>query len=294
MPHPVLFFWRLRIGKAPRVPLTHVSACRKAVIPAAGVGARMRPITKTVPKELFPAGARPVLQVVLEEAVASGLTHVCIVTRPGKEALRHYLTAGVPEPALDGLLAACEIDWVVQREPGGLGDALLQARDWVGDEPFAMLIPDQLFHGEPPAARQILDRWRPGAGVWSSLVALPRDELPFFPGARGLRVSEAGEPGVVRVEGLATEEETRAAFEGEPREWRAFGRTLFSPEVFRYLGPEYKNPVTGEVDLAKTFDACTREVPHYAVRLQGEAFDLGTFAGYYHFLPRLWELQSRH
>lgn len=252
----------------------------------------MRPITKSVPKAMLPVGRKPVLQWVVEEAVSAGLAEVGIVVRPGEKTIRRYFTADGREPGLDDLLAACRITWLEQAAPGGLGDALLQAAGWVGDEPFAMLIPDQLFHGERPAIGQVLDRWQPGPAVWSSMVRIPRAELPYFPGACGF----VTEPGVAapltRIERLATEAETEAAFRGRPEEWRGFGRTLFSPEVFRYLGPGYRSPANGEVDLAQTFAAYTNEVPHFGVRLEGEAFDLGTWEGYYRYLPRLWELEA--
>lgn len=269
----------------------------KAVIPAAGLGSRMLPVTKGVPKELLPAGGKPAIQHVVEEAVASGIRQICVVLREGKEGVRDYFVR--PQPAehkrgpaveeLEALVARCELTFVRQGEPRGLGDALLQAREFVGRDSFVMMIPDQLARATPPATRQLARHRRPGdPAVWSSLVRLPQAERDFFPGARGFETGPAGAGGVLELGRLLGEEETRAAYAGADHELRGFGRTIYPPEVFDHLGRDYENPETGEVDLARTFEALTGRVAHRGVVLDGEFFDLGTFAGYYRYAPLLW------
>ena len=271
----------------------------KAVIPAAGFGTRMLPVTKSVPKEMLPAGRKPMLQHAVEEAAEAGVREVCVVIRPGKEIIRDYFTptgarsAGDARLAeLEALLARCELTFVSQPRPTGLGDALLRAREFVGGEPFLMLVPDQLMRAPAGAAAQLLARWRPGAAIWSSLLRLPKEEARFFVGARGV-VYEERAPGLVEISGLLTEEETRSAHEGLDYEVRGFGRTIFPPEVFDYLGGEFADPQTGEVDLLRTFEATRGALRNYGVWLEGEPFDLGTFDGYYHYLPKLWGSESR-
>jgi len=271
----------------------------RAVIPAAGFGSRMLPITKGLPKELLPVGRKPMLQHVVEEAVASGVKEICIVIREGKEVIRDYFCLKYPAGRkgddgmveLEKLVANCALTFVVQSQPLGLGDALLQARDFVGKESFVMMIPDQLMSSAVPATAQLLQHWRPGPAIWSSLLHLPKEEQPFFVGARGVEYKE-GASGEMVISRLRTEAETRRAHQGLDYEVRGFGRTIFPPEIFDYLGPEFANPQTGEVDLLGTFEEWTKELEVFGIWLEGEPFDLGTFQSYHRYLPRLWELEQ--
>jgi UTP--glucose-1-phosphate uridylyltransferase len=266
----------------------------KAVIPAAGLGSRMLPITRSIPKEMLPVGRKPMVHHVVEEAAASGLKQICIVIREGKEVIRDYFDPKIATgksfetvAELETLVTACELTFVFQQQPRGLGDALLQARDFVGTESFVMMIPDQLLLGPRPAAAQLLNHWRPGAAIWSSLMRLPKEERSYFTGARGVEYQEIN-TGEVLINRLRTEDETLAAHEGLDYEVRGFGRTIFPPEIFEYLGPSFADPQSGEVDLLKTFEKCTAKLKVFGVWLEGKPFDLGTFPSYYHFLPRLW------
>jgi UTP--glucose-1-phosphate uridylyltransferase len=272
----------------------------KAVIPAAGLGTRMLPITKSIPKEMLPAGRKPLLQLVVEEAVSSGLSRICVVVRRGKEVIRDYFSAG-PRRAenwdahleeLEQLLARCELTFVEQRSPRGLGDALLEARDFVGADSFVMMIPDQLMLSGVPATRQLLERCDEEAGIWTSLVKLPVRERRFFAGARGFEFERAPGADTFLMGRIQTEDETRAAYRAFDYELRGFGRTVYPPEIFDYLGAEFINPASGEVDLLKTFEKCAERVRHRGALLDGEACDLGTFEGYYHYLPRILERQA--
>ncbi|HEY3039006.1 MAG TPA: sugar phosphate nucleotidyltransferase [Pyrinomonadaceae bacterium] len=271
----------------------------KAVIPAAGLGSRMLPITKSVPKEMLPVGHKPMIQHVVEEAAASGIKQVCVVIREGKEIIKNYFSLKEPFGAkrdesiaeLEALTVACELTFVFQKQPLGLGDALLQARHFVGTQPFVMMIPDQLMSGGTPATSQLLKHWRPGATIWSSLLRLSKKERPYFVGARGVEYEERG-TGEVAISRLRTEEETRRAHVDLQHEVRGFGRTIFPPEIFAYLGQDFANPETGEVDLLKTFAKCTQEVEVVGIWLEGEPFDLGSFQSYYRYLPKLWEFEQ--
>jgi UTP--glucose-1-phosphate uridylyltransferase len=266
----------------------------KVVIPAAGFGTRMSPLTSYVPKEMLPVGRKPMIQHAVEEARASGLRRICIVIRDGKEIIQDYFCLHNPEShkrdanidELEELVASCELSFVYQREPLGLGDALLQAREFVGGDPFVMMVPDQLMLSDVPASLQLVRRWSPGPHVLSSLIRLPKEEAAFFAGARGVEAEREGGSGELIVGRLRSEEETRAAYRDSAYELRGFGRTVYPPEIFDYLGPDFVNPRTGEVDLWKTFQALAGEIAHRAVVLEGEPLDLGTFEGYYRYLPR--------
>lgn len=279
-----------------RAKIFTVVDVRKAIIPAAGLGSRMLPITKSVPKEMLPVGRKPMIQHVVEEARASGLKKICIVIREGKEIIRDYfcpahtrvykLNESVYE--LEKLVADCEVTFVYQKRPLGLGDALLQAREFVGDEAFVMMVPDQLMLSEVPASLQLIRRWQPGAHILSSLLRLPKPDVPFFAGARGVVVERENEATELTISGLQSEAETKVAYRHSTHELRGFGRTVYPPEIFDYLGTDFINPRTGEVDLWKTFQACAGRIAHRAIVLEGEPVDLGTFEGYYHYLPRFW------
>jgi UTP--glucose-1-phosphate uridylyltransferase len=273
---------------------------QKAVIPAAGLGFRMLPITSVVPKEMLPVARKPMIQHLVEEAALSGIKQICIVIREGKEVIRDYFNlekaARVNSPEsmteLETLTTACDLTFVFQKQPLGLGDALLQARHFVEKDSFVMMIPDQLLSGTTPATLQLLRHWRPGPAIWSSLLRLPKEERPFFVGARGVEYEETAN-GQVAINRLRTEEETRRAYADLAYEVRGFGRTIFPPQIFDYLGPEFANDETGEVDLLKTFERCTAELPIFGTFLEGEPFDMGTFQSYYRYLPKLWELSKK-
>jgi UTP--glucose-1-phosphate uridylyltransferase len=269
----------------------------KAVIPAAGRGTRMMPISRAIPKEMFAVGRKPMIQYIVEEAIQSGLRELCIVIREGKEIIREYFAVNGSSRELNPyvmelgtLLAKCELTFVFQKDQLGLGDALAKARDFVGGEPFVMMIPDQLIVGRKPATAQLLEHYKPGA-VFSSLLRLPKSERRFFAGARGVDYRKISEREVT-ISRLLNEEETRKIHVELDYEVRGFGRTIFPPEIFDYLGPEFTNPETGEIDLLKTFESCARDLEIRGLWLEGEPFDLGTFQGYYRYLPRLWELQE--
>jgi UTP--glucose-1-phosphate uridylyltransferase len=273
----------------------------KAVIPAAGLGSRMLPITKGVPKEMLPVGRKPMIQHVLEEASRSGLKRICIVIREGKEVIRDYFCLRRPEAhkrdasidELEQLVEGLELSFVYQERPQGLGDAIFQARDFVGDDPFVMMIPDQLMLSQIPAALQLTRGFSEASSIRSSLLRLPKGEVSYFAGARGVEVErEERGSGELVISRLQTEEETRAAYGEKAYELRGFGRTLYPPEIFDYLGRDFINPRTGEVDLWKTFQAAAGKIEHRGVILEGEPLDLGTFQGYYRYLPRF--LESNH
>lgn len=275
----------------------------KAIIPAAGFGSRMLPLTKSVPKEMLPVGRKPMIQHVVEEAVASGLREICIVIREGKEIIRDYFYApyavtGKRDPNLDDLerlMAQCELTFVYQQRPAGVGDALLAARDYVGSNPFVMLIPDQVMLSERPATLQLISRWTPEeeeAVIWTSLVRLSKEETPFFYSSRGFEFEpeEEGSPDM-RMGRILSVEQTRERYRNQNYEVRGFGRTIYPPEIFEYLGEDFVDERTGEVDLLKTFQKATERLGHRGVLLEGVPVDLGVFESYYRYLPGFWEAQ---
>jgi hypothetical protein len=146
------------------------------------------------------------------------------------------------------------------------------------------MIPDQLMLAKVPAAKQLVNHWRPGPHILSSLLQLTKGEVAFFAGARGVDYVERD--GQIVIKGLQTEDETRIRYRDHSFELRGFGRTVYPPQIFDYLGPEFANPRTGEVDLWKTFEAIADVIENRAVVLEGQPMDFGTVAGYRHYVER--------
>jgi UTP--glucose-1-phosphate uridylyltransferase len=269
------------------------SQVKKAVIPAAGLGTRMRPLTGGAPKEMLPVGGKPMIHHAVQEALAAGLEEICIVIREGKEVIRRYFEEGLCEAGrsstsdtLKELRARGRIVFVYQAAPRGIGDAMLCAREFVGSAPFALIIPDQLFVGRVAPIAQLAMKELPTGAVISSLIIIPISERPYFPGTRGfVYKSNVTQGDAVVITGITGND--RAGRTGTAP---GFGRTIYPPDVFRFLGADFADGRTGEVDLLKTFQSLLVEVPNYGVFLEGEAFDLGTVAGYRHFQPRLRHL----
>ena len=153
-----------------------------------------------------------------------------------------------------------------------------------------MVIPDQLMQGDSSATSQLIRDEVLPATIRSSLARISKQEVAFFPGARGFNFEYKTSSKLLIMGEFQTEEETHARFNHLDYEILGFGRTIFPAEIFDYLGEEFTNPVTGEVDLAKTFAKCALSLQHEGVLLDGEVVDLGTFESFHHYLPRFSEV----
>lgn len=271
-----------------RAPVRKVDqVLRKAVIPAAGLGRRMSSLTGGAPKEMLPLAGRPIIHHVVQEAIDAGMVEICIVIHRSKDEIRRYFESDTPEAcqaqrAVEKLRSKCKIVFAYQAEPRGIGDAVLCAKEFVGDESFAFLVPDQLFIGRPGAILQLTSKKLPANAVVSSLIRIPASEVEYFPGARAFVCeSDASQSGVMVVTGIEPAECASYA-----PALRGLGRAIYPPEVFESLDARFADTRTGEIDLLKTFRALLAVVPSYAVLLEGEAFDLGTPEGYCYFRGR--------
>ena len=263
---------------------------RKAVVPAAGLGTRLLPATKSVPKEMLPVVDRPVLHYVLEEALGAGLDDVLLVTGRGKRAVEDYFDHA-PE-----LAAALEADgkadragsigvvpdggrvhYVRQREPLGLGDAVLHARSHVGGASFCVLLGDSLLAPDAPAelARLIRAHEETGAPV-VALEPVPRAETP----RRGIvRLADGAEEATpdapVRITGFVEKPDPADA----PSRLSVAARYVLGPQIFPLL--ERTEPgVGGEIQLTDALDALARRRPVYGLRIRGRRYDIGNLADY--------------
>ena len=253
---------------------------RKAVIPAAGLGTRILPATKAIPKELLALVDRPMIQYVVEEAAGAGIEEVVIVTSPGKQALvdhfspapelEHALEVKGKQELLDAVRATttiARVTFVTQDEPLGLGHAVLCARDAVGAEPFAVLLPDELFFG-PQLVRALIDRHdRLGASV-IAVMEMPAEEISNY----GVVDPEPVDEDVVRVKRFVEKPTATEA----PSNLGSVGRYVLTPDVFDTL--EATKPGSGgEIQLTDgidALDAC------YAHVYRGPRRDAGRPLGY--------------
>lgn len=252
----------------------------------------MRPLSSVLPKEMLPLGREPIIQLAVEEAIAAGIHEICIVIRREKEIIRDYLLKGAfqgPDGVVRSHLQSCKLTFAYQKRRDGLGGALGAARPFVGNDPFLMIIPDQLLlSARASASRQLLSQYKfDRPVVLSSMVKVPKKEVEYFRGSRGFAI-EAEKVSYRRplpISEVHSEARTRRSFVNLPYEIRGFGRTVFPAAIFAYLGRGFINPRTAEMDLSRTFKEFPKKIPHYGCLLKGQACDLGTFAGYYHYLP---------
>ena len=252
---------------------------KKAVIPAAGLGTRFLPVTKSVPKELLPILDRPMLQYVVEEAAEGGVEEVIIVTAPGKEGIASYFQ---PSPALErrlsengeqGLLdkvlhasRIAKVSFVIQEEALGLGHAVLTAREAVGDEPFVVILPDDIVHHSPGVVAQmaaIFDRTQ--AGV-VAVEPMPWETVHNY----GVVDAVPAGDGLHQVRGLVEKPPREEA----PSNLSIVGRYILPPEIFDCL--ERTRPgAKGEIQLTDGMLLLLESAELYAYEFQGIRYDGG-------------------
>lgn len=222
-----------------------------ALVPCAGLGTRLRPLTRVVPKELLPYGGQTMIDRLLAELAEAGMEQAVIILRRDKEIVRQHLSES-PLP----------LEFVYQDQPRGLADALRAAAPAVKGAPFLMALPDQQVSLN--ASRQLVDHYS-GQASLSAAVLVPEAERDYFPGAVTFQVE--GEGPVFRVTGLAA-----------PGAWRAIGRTVYAAEFLAHIPAE-----SGEDQLGRSFASYLRQGQHGLIRLTGRPADLGTMAGYRYY-----------
>lgn len=236
-----------------------------ALVPCAGLGTRLLPMTRVVPKELLPYGDRPLMEHVLEELHDAGIRRVVLVVRPDKDLLRLHLAE--PYPFEDrahcpsGVPPGMEVRFAEQPRADGFAGALHAARPLV-DEPFLLVFPDQIMAG---ASRQLCDAWT-GEDSLSSVVRLGVPDRMYFEGARSLELR--GEGPLFEVVGVSDADS----------ELRGFGRTILKPTFFACLEDD-----PADAGFGRAFTRFLATGVHRALLLQGSPADLGTRAGYRHY-----------
>lgn len=256
---------------------------RKVVIPAAGIGSRFLPATKVVAKELFPLIDRPLIHWVVDEAVASGLSDLILVTARGKSAIEDYFDI---DSELENLLEnrkdtqkletirrisrMVKVSAVRQKEPLGLGHAVLCAMDLVGDEPFAVMLPDDIMDGSPPCLSQLLSVYaRTGKSV-IAVQEVPEDQTHKY----GIISGREIEPGLFHLDSFVEKPAPGTA----PTNYAAIGRYILTSDVFPLLLSQERG-VGGEIQLTDALNGLAREKALQGVVFKGIRHDAGDKLG---------------
>jgi len=257
---------------------------RKAVFPAAGLGTRFLPATKASPKEMLPLVDKPLIQNVVEEAVNSGIESIVIVTGRGKTAiedhfdisfeLEHLLRERGKEKVLKQVRAISEmvnISYVRQREALGLGHAVLQAKDSVGNEPFAVMLSDDIVDSEVPALKQMLEVYEKYDAPVIGTMQVVGEAISRFGVIDAKEVSN----GVFKIDGMVE----KPPFAEAPSDLAIIGRYILTPDIFHEL--EDTTPGSGgEIQLTDAMRSLLNKRPFYALRIQGTRHDAGDKLGF--------------
>ena len=257
---------------------------RKAVFPVAGLGTRFLPATKAIPKEMLPIIDRPLIQYAVDEAREAGIEQLIFVTGRGKTSIvEHFDTAFELEATMAGrgksldVLDATRIQpgnlvTVRQQVPLGLGHAIWCARAIVGDEPFAIFLPDELMIGTPGCMKQMVEAYNEVGGNLISVLEVPEDEVSSYGVIKpGARIS----PWLTEVTGLV--EKPRR--EDAPSNLIISGRYILQPEVMRTLESQGKG-AGGEIQLTDAMARMIGDQPFHAVTFAGRRYDCGSKAGF--------------
>src|SRR5215472_687594 len=261
---------------------------RKAVFPVAGMGTRFLPATKAIPKEMLPVVDKPVIQYAVEEAKEAGIEQFIFVTGRGKHVIEDHfdhayeleslLTAREKTKELDSLLESLpptgSVSFTRQQKPLGLGHAVWCARHLVGDEPFAVLLPDDLLVGTPGALAQMIEAYnKVGGGVIVAAEEKPVDELSRY----GVFAIGAARGNTTEVKGVVEKPKPKDA----PSRLCVIGRYILQPEVFAELDKREKG-AGGEIQLTDSMARLIGRMPFHAVTTDCARYDCGDKVGFLH------------
>ena len=256
----------------------------KVVIPAAGLGIRFLPATKAQPKEMLPVVDKPAIQYVVEEAVESGMTDIIIITGRGKRAiedhfdksyeLEHKLRESGNSEALaevQRIASMADIFYIRQKEQLGLGHAILMAKKHVGNEPFAVMLGDDIVVGEKPCIGQLVDAFDDLGSSVVGVEQVPRSKLHRYGVIKGKRIKDD----IFKVDDLVE----KPSAEEAPSDMAIIGRYVFRPEIFKAL-EKIGVGKGGEYQLTDAMKLLCRKGGLYGLRFKGRRFDIGSKVDY--------------
>ena len=257
---------------------------RKAVFPAAGLGTRFLPATKAQPKEMLPLVDKPIIQYGVEEAVAAGIDNIILVTGRGKNAIEDHFDVSVElETFLESrgkkdLLAEIRkvsnlinFAYVRQGEPLGLGHAVLVTKTLVGDEPFAVILGDDVIDADPPAIGQMIKVFNEVEGPVLAIERVPRETVSSY----GIIDADEVRPGVYKIRDLVEKPPQHEA----PSDLAIIGRYVLTPDIFPALEATASDR-TGEIQLTNGLRRLLKDRPIYGCRIDGVRHDTGNKLGF--------------
>lgn len=257
---------------------------RKAVFPAAGLGTRFLPATKASPKEMLPLVDKPLIQYSVEEAVAAGVESLLIITGRDKTAIENHFDISFELEELlreknkaelfeqvRAISDIARISYTRQKQALGLGHAIYQAKDFVGDEPFAALLADDVIDAERPALAQMIDVYERYDAAVIATMQVEGEAISRF----GVIDADEVEPGVFRIKGMVE----KPAYKDAPSDLAIVGRYIFTPDIFAAI-EETQPGSGGEIQITDAMAKLLAKRPFYAVRLEGTRHDAGDKLGF--------------
>ena len=257
---------------------------RKAIIPAAGLGTRFLPATKAMPKEMLPIVDKPTIQYIIEEAVEAGIEDIIIVTAKNKRDIEHHfkitheLERNLDENGKTELLEKvkkasnlADIHYIRQKEPKGLGHAVWCARNFIGDEPFAVLLGDDIVQGEKPGLRQLMDEYEKTLSSVIGVQQVPEDQTHRY----GIIDPLTNEGRLYQVKNFVEKPKPGTA----PSNLAILGRYVFTPEIFMYLDKQQIG-AGGEIQLTDAIQQLNEIQRVFAYDFEGKRYDVGEKLGF--------------
>lgn len=256
---------------------------KKAIIPAAGLGTRFLPATKAMPKEMLPIVDKPTIQYIVEEAIASGIEDIIIVTGKGKRAIEdHFDHAFELEDnlfkkgktdMLDSVLetSTVEIHYIRQKEPLGLGHAIWSARRFIGNEPFAVLLGDDIVENDEPCLGQLMKQYEATGKSVIGVKQVPEDETHRY----GIIKPVSIDGKLIKVDTFVEKPAAGTA----PSNYAIMGRYILTPKVFDFLG-EHQLGAGGEIQLTDAIQKLNQIESVYAYEFDGRRYDVGEKFGF--------------
>ncbi len=261
-----------------------IKPVRKAVIPAAGLGTRFLPATKATPKEMLPIVDKPTIQYIVEEALAAGIEDILVITGRSKRAIEDHFDRSIElemnlkehgkEKELEVVrkISDIRIHYIRQKEPHGLGHAILCAQQFIGDEPFAVLLGDDVVDAKVPALKQLIDVYEKTGSSVLGVQEVPLEKVSSY----GIVASHAtDEPRTFTVSDMVE----KPAVEDAPSRLAVLGRYVINPEIFAIL--EKTEPGRGgEIQLTDALKVLAEQQTMYAYNFEGRRYDVGDKQGF--------------
>jgi len=261
---------------------------KKAVIPAAGLGTRFLPVTKSMPKEMLPLVDFPAIHYVVEEAVKSGINDIIIITGRGKRSIEDYFDES-PELEMrlekDGkndllklvkkISSFADIHFIRQKDPKGLPDAILKAEKHIGDEPFAVLLGDDIIIDKIPCIKQLINVFEKYKKSVIAAQKIPIEEIYKYGSIKGKKIESSPNDFLYLIEDIVEKPKPKEA----PTNIASVGRYVFTPDIFNCI-KQTKPGINNELQIADSMKILMQTQDVYAYGFHGKKYDIGDKLGY--------------